>query len=443
MATGGPTLRVVRELDDQNPTDQNPTDQTPLSRLSRRTALTALALVMALLWVLDVAAVVSVAGLEGDGVWWRVVPGVVAAVVVLSPGRPPASTWGVGVAVLVSWAVTLGMFASVTPGFAGWGLLETLCLLLLLVRTAKDVPVPWQAAALSAALGVAAIAAPMRLDGNGVAFSFLLTFPTGAAIGLGCHLRSLDDRRRRAVAAVRQSERLELARELHDFVAHHVTGIVVQAQAARVIRESAPEQVDVLLGHIERAGAETLQSMRKLVRVLREDDARAVRPGDLFAELGELVAAFAERDAPATLQVAAEVRQARPDPEVETSVRNVVREGLTNVRRHASGSPAVSVRVALAGEGDGEGGREGGREGDGDGDRDGRWIRVEVHNAPSSRRAAPHAEPLGGRGGLGLVGLAERAAAVGGTLHASRAEDGGWRLTAEFPLRGAVAGSPA
>ncbi|WP_158711444.1 sensor histidine kinase, partial [Streptomyces xylophagus] len=328
-------------------------DQTPLSRLSRRTALTALAVVMALLWVLDVAGIATVAGLEGNGVWWRLLPGVVAAVALLLPGRSRVLTWGAGVAVVVSWAVTLGLLGAVTPTFAGWGLLETLCLLLLLVRTTQDVAPPWPAAALGAALAVAVIAAPMRLEGGGVGYSFLLTFPTGGAVGLGCYLRSLDDRRRRAVADVRQSERLELARELHDFVAHHVTGIVVQAQAARAIRESAPEQVDPLLRHIEQAGSETLQSMRKLVRVLREDDGRAVRPGDLFAELGELVAAFAERDAPATLQVAAEARQARPDPEVETSVRNVVREGLTNVRRHAAGSPSVSVRVGLSGEGAG------------------------------------------------------------------------------------------
>jgi two-component sensor histidine kinase len=394
---------------------------------------------MALLWVLDVAGAATVAGLEGNGVWWRPAPGVVAAVALLSPGRPRVLAWGAGAAVLASGAVTLSLLSSVTPTFAGWGLLETLCLLLLLVRTTQDVTPPWPATALGAALAVAVIAAPMRLEGGGVGYSFLLTFPTGGAVALGCYLRSLDDRRRRAVAGVRQSERLELARELHDFVAHHVTGIVVQAQAARAIRESAPEQVDVLLGHIERAGSETLQSMRKLVRVLREDDARAVRPGDLFAELGELVAAFAERDAPATLQVAAEVRQARPDPEVETSVRNVVREGLTNVRRHAPGSPSVSVRVGLSGEGEGEG------------NGDARRLRVEVHNAPPARRTAPNAEPLGGRGGLGLVGLAERTEAVGGTLYASRAEDGGWRLTAEFPLRGAaesssrgaVTGSPA
>ncbi|MFJ1557577.1 sensor histidine kinase [Streptomyces mirabilis] len=403
-------------------------DQTPLSRLSRRTALTALTVVMALLWLLDAAGIEGTAGLEGNSVWWRAMPGLVAAVALLLPGRPPALTWGAGAAVLASWVTTLALLTSVTPTFAGWGLLETLCLLLLLVRAAKDIVQPWPAAALSTALGVAVIAAPMRLDEGGVVFSFLLTFPTGGAVGLGCYLRSLDERRRRAVADTRQSERLELARELHDFVAHHVTGIVVQAQAARAIRDIAPEQVDPLLRSIEQAGSETLQSMRKLVRVLREDDARAVRPGDLFAELGELVAAFAERDAPATLQVAAEARQARPDPEVETSVRNVVREGLTNVRRHAAGSPSVSVRVGLSG---------------GDAGAGVRRLRVEVHNAPSPRQTAPNAEPLGGHGGLGLVGLTERTEAVGGTLHASRAEDGGWRLTAEFPLRGAVTGSPA
>lgn len=392
---------------------------------------------MALLWVLDTASIEATSGLEGNSVWWRAAPGLVAALALLLPGRPSAVTWGAGAAVLASWTITSALLTSVTPTYAGWGLLETLCLLLLLVRTAKDIPQPWLAATLGTALGVAVIAAPMRLDESGnVVFSFLLTFPTGGAVGLGCYLRSLDDRRRRAVADTRQSERLELARELHDFVAHHVTGIVVQAQAARAIRESAPEQVDPLLRHIEQAGAETLQSMRKLVRVLREDDARTVRPGELFAELGELVAAFSERDAPATLLVAAEARQARPDPEVETSVRNVVREGLTNVRRHASGSPSVSVRVGLSGGGEGEGGGEGGG-------ADARRLRVEVHNAPSPRQTAPNAEPLGGRGGLGLVGLTERTEAVGGTLHASRAEDGGWRLTAEFPLRGAVTGSPA
>ncbi|MER5786833.1 histidine kinase [Streptomyces sp. NPDC001980] len=408
-------------------------DHAPTPRLPR-TALTALAVVMALLWAVDVAGVAATSGLDGPGVWWRLAPGLVAVVALLLPERHRASAWGTGAAVLVSWTVTLAFFTSLTSTFADWGLLETLCLLLLLVRAARETPQPWLAAALATAIASAVIPAPMRLAGGGnVYFSFALIFLTGGAVALGSYLRSLDDRRSRAVAATRHSERLELARELHDFVAHHVTGIVVQAQAARTIREIAPEQVDPLLRGIEQAGSETLESMRKLVRVLREDDVRAVRPGELYAELGELVARFSERDdVPATLQVAAEARHTRPAPEVETSVRNVVREALTNVRRHAAGSPSVSVRVALSGEAGAAGA-----------DAADRRLRVEVHNAPPPRQAAPHAEPLGGRGGLGLVGLTERTEAVGGTLHASRAEDGGWRLTAEFPLRGAVTGSPA
>ncbi|MFF7983089.1 sensor histidine kinase [Streptomyces sp. NPDC007901] len=404
------------------------------SPLPHSTALTALGVVMALLWVVDVTGVASDAGLEGGSAWFRLAPGLVAAVVLLLPGRRLATAWGTGAAVLLSWTVTLALFTSVKPWLiADWGLLETLSLLLLLVRTMRDTPQPWLTATLGTALASAVIAAPMRmLDSGNVYFSFLLIFFTGGAVGIGSYLRSLDDRRSRAVADTRQNERLELARELHDFVAHHVTGIVVQAQAAQAIREIAPDQVEPLLRGIEKAGGETLQSMRKLVRVLRDDTTRVVRPGELYAELGELVATFSERDAPATLQVAAEARQARPAPEVETSVRNVVREALTNVRRHAPGSPSVSVRVALSDDDGGEVDSVATRR-----------LRVEVHNAPPPRPATPNAEPLGGRGGLGLIGLTERAQAVGGTLHASRAEDGGWRLTAEFPVRGAVAGFPA
>nr|WP_134003265.1 histidine kinase dimerization/phosphoacceptor domain-containing protein [Streptomyces sp. 846.5] len=87
----------------------------------------------------------------------------------------------------------------------------------------------------------------MRLEDSGdIIFSLLLNLLTGGTVGLGSYLRSLDDRRRRAVADTRQRECPELACELHDFVAHHLTGIVVQTQAARTIREIAPEQVDLL-----------------------------------------------------------------------------------------------------------------------------------------------------------------------------------------------------
>ncbi|MFG7946205.1 MULTISPECIES: sensor histidine kinase [Streptomyces] len=406
-------------------TDTN--EQRPSRPLTRRAALTVLWGSMAVLWVCDVVSVEASSAYQGPGAWWLLAPGVVAGVAVLLPDDRLALPWRAGAAVVASVAMTATHLVALEPEFSGWGLLETLCLLLLLGRAAREMRQPWRASALCTALGVAVVVAPLRLRvADNILYSWLLTLAVGGVLGLACYLRVLDGRRRRAVVAVRQNERLALARELHDFVAHHVTGIVVQAQAARTIRETAPEQVDQLLCGIEQAGSETLESMRKLVRVLREDDTGAVRPGELFAELAELVAAFSERDVPATLQVAAGARQVRPDPEVETSVRNVVREALTNVRRHASGAPSVLVRLDLAGPEEGP-----------------RRLRVEVHNAPPARQPQPNAEPLGGRGGLGLVGLTERTEAVGGSLHAGPAEDGGWRLTAEFPVRDAVAGSSA
>lgn len=84
---------------------------------------------------------------------------------------------------------------------------------------------------------------PSAAVGFTLTYPFLLTFAVGGAIGTGCYLRTLEARRARTVAAVRLAERLQLAWGLHDFVAHHVTGVVVQAQAADVIHQDEPHQV--------------------------------------------------------------------------------------------------------------------------------------------------------------------------------------------------------
>jgi len=186
----------------------------------------------------------------------------------------------------------------------------------LLTRTARRVRRPSTAVALSAAPAVAVIALPLRGDTrDGFGYSFLLTFAVGGAVGLACHLRLLDTRRARAMDTVRHNERLELARDLHDFVAHHITGIIVHANAASMIQETSPEQVKPLLEGISRAGGETLDSMRRLVRVLREEDHEAARPGELPTELDRLVGAFAGHGTDAKLDVGDAVRGVRPAPE--------------------------------------------------------------------------------------------------------------------------------
>ncbi|MFH8982651.1 sensor histidine kinase [Streptomyces varsoviensis] len=401
-------------------------DRVPFPRFrAQYLAVCALYAALALLWVADLSSARAGHAGAGPRAWlFPVVGPVIAGLVLLPAARPRAVTWRMAAAVVLSWLLTGFLLL---PGErivnGAWGLLETACLLVALVRVARKEGPPGMAVALSAALGLAVIVVPLRMAELNlmVAFSFLLTFCVGAAIGLGSYLRVLDGRRVRAISAVREGERRELARDLHDFVAHHVTGIVIQAQAARTIRQTAPEQVDPLLEGIERAGAETLDSMRRLVRVLREEEGEPLRPGDTLDELPSLVAEFTRNGGPpVALEVTEAARRARLGPEVETSVQRVVREALTNVRRHAPAAPSADVRI----------------------DADAERLTVQVRNAPSPERRFA---PLGGRGGFGLLGLRERVEAVEGELRAEPTADGGWLVAAAFPAPGGagpMAGSP-
>ncbi|MFD3503568.1 sensor histidine kinase [Streptomyces sp. NPDC058676] len=394
---------------------------TPLSPAVRRAITVSLCGGLALVWLFDLVAYYDPQDRWSS--WLPMVSGPLTAAALLIPAHRPGPAWRAGAAALGSLALTVGLCAYAPLTSGTWGLLETVALLVLLARTARRVERPATAVTLSVALAVAVIAMPLRggTEDDFLFFSFVLTFAVGGAAGLGCYLRLLDARRARAVTSVRHNERLELARDLHDFVAHHVTGIIVHANAALVIQETSPEQIKPLLEGISRAGGETLDSMRRLVRVLREDDHRAARPGELPSELNRLVSEFAENGTDAALYIAPEVSGLRLAPEVETSVHRVVQEALTNVRRHAHGADVV-VRLDLD--------RHPG------GDR----LRVEARNTAPQTRATV---PTGGRGGFGLVGLRERVEAVEGSLTSGRTADGGWCVSAAFPVLAAVEGSPA
>lgn len=369
---------------------------------------------LALVWLLDLASYY-----DPHDHWANRLPllfGPLAAAALLFPARGPGPEWRAGALALGSLALTAGLWAYGPLDSGTWGVLENVALLVLLARTARRVERPATALILSVGLAAAVILAPLRLEpyADTVTACFLLTLAVGAAAGLACYLRLLDARRTRAVAAVRQGERLELARDLHDFVAHHVTGIVVLAQAASTIQKTAPEQIEPILKNIEQSGAETLETMRRLVRVLREGEHRGVRPGELLPELARLVSWYAEEGARAQLDASTEARAARLAPEVETSVHRVVQEALTNVRRHAPGAD-VTVRLDVEAGGAGT---------------DGMCLRVDVRNTLPTVRAAT---PAGGRGGFGLIGLGERVEAVDGTLRAGPTAEGGWEVTAHFP----------
>jgi signal transduction histidine kinase len=374
----------------------------------RRLGLIALCAGLGLEWLLDVEMIWP--SHPGRTDWLPSLTGLAALALLLLPGRRLPAEWRAAVAAVGSLALTLDLVL-VGRSVPDWGLLETTCLLILLIRTCRTAR-PAAAVAVSAALAAAVIDEPLRTGGTGITltYPFLLTFVVGGAIGAGCYLRMLDARRARVVAAVRLNERLQLARDLHDFVAHHVTGIVVQARAAGFVHTSAPHTVGPILRNIAEAGQETLDSMRRLVRVLREDEDTSQKPGDLYTELARLVSAFCAQDdhADTRLEITATARRTGLAPDAETSVHRLVQEALTNVRRHAPGA-RVAIRVDTAGDD---------------------LLRVDVHNtAPASRPTSP----AGGRSGYGLIGLRERALAAGGTLTAGPADDGGWLITAHFP----------
>lgn len=217
-----------------------------------------------------------------------------------------------------------------------------------------------------------------------------------AALVTGLCLRLLDLRRQAAAEQVRRDERLVLARELHDLVAHHVTGVVLQAQAARVVRRKHPERLDDSLTGIEQAGTEALAAMRRVVGLLRDTgDAVSAAPGP--EPLGDLVGRFA--GPPVRLQAPADPAWS---PEVASTVYRIVQESLTNVARHAPRARSVAVTVT-----------------------DGASVTVTVTDdgpAPAQYH----------RRGYGLVGMRERVEALGGTLDAGPQEHG-WSVKAVLP----------
>jgi signal transduction histidine kinase len=225
-----------------------------------------------------------------------------------------------------------------------------------------------------------------------------------AAVAVGLLMRHLDARDRATTERVRHDERLELARELHDAVAHHITGIVVQAQAARIVARRDPADLDGSLAGIEAAGSDALSAMRRVVGLLRDaDDGPPATPGP--EQLSELVRRFGGRG-PA-------VRLRSPDgesgwpPEVTSTVYRVVQEALTNVSRHAAHAGSVTVTVAQ--------------------DRSAITVEVVDDASPAPVRY-PH------RTGYGLVGMRERVQILGGTLRAGPRPDAGWSVLATLPV---------
>ncbi|HST80365.1 MAG TPA: histidine kinase [Kineosporiaceae bacterium] len=243
-----------------------------------------------------------------------------------------------------------------------------------------------------------------RPPSSGITTALAINGPAWvAAVGVGLWLRMLDARARSTAEKVRRDERLELARELHDVVAHHITGMLIQAQAGQLVAGKNPAKaVDTLAG-IEAAGTEALAAMRRVVGLLRDtDDAAPATPGP--EPLSALVERFNQQGPTAHLSAPDETGSW--PSEVTTTVYRIVQEALTNVSRHAAHARSVTVTVAEDPEG----------------------VTVEVMDDAPTAATQPHHR------GYGLIGMRERVETLGGTLQAGPRPGVGWTVHATLPL---------
>lgn len=213
----------------------------------------------------------------------------------------------------------------------------------------------------------------------------------------------------REIDQVKLREREQLARELHDTVAHHVSAIAIQAQAGRAVAANDPEAAVAALRVIEAEASRTLAEMRTMVGVLRRGDEPDLAPQLGVADLHDL----ARRIGPTpTVEVVPRGDLDDLAPSVDAAVYRLAQESITNAVRHAR--RARRVRVDIDGEPD--------------------CIRLTVTDDGD-------ASPLGAgsTSGYGIVGMTERATLLGGTLEAGPNRDRGWTVTAVLPRAGASA----
>jgi signal transduction histidine kinase len=235
------------------------------------------------------------------------------------------------------------------------------------------------------------------------------TFMAGIAEQAAQRQREVVDRAERSVA----EERLLMARELHDVVAHTLSVIAVQSGVGHHVIDSQPDEAKKALAAIETTSRSALEELRRMLGVLRQDDhaaplepAHGLRALEALAEPVRAAGFNVELDVP-------DVTEGNLSPAAELSIYRIVQEALTNVVKHAGG-PA-SVRVEIRNEADA--------------------LVLEVND--TGQGLPEMTSQLAGYGEQthhGIVGMRERVALFDGTLSAEPRPGGGYRVLARFPL---------
>ena len=215
----------------------------------------------------------------------------------------------------------------------------------------------------------------------------------------------LEERRLDAARQAAADERLRIARDLHDVVAHHVSVMAVQAEAAQEVLAARPDRAGKAMADVADTARATLGELRRLLGVLRAEGARAPQPDlDGVADLVESV-----RRTGLAVEVHTEGEPRPVTGLAGVTAYRIVQEALTNVIKHGSAARA-DVELRFVGDGD---------------------DALVVTVTDDGRGADGHSS---GEGGHGLAGMRERLAVLGGTLDAGPRPGGGFSVTARLPL---------
>jgi signal transduction histidine kinase len=314
------------------------------------------------------------------------------------------------VAVSAATVLSLGLFHTLTvAGLAA--------VLIVLYRLGRD-GAPLPATGLAAPFLVLALAGPRPTSSEAGVLTVLLASlaPAAAWAGIARRARSeaLAHHAARQVIAdtllehTARGERARIARELHDVVAHHISMVAVQAETARLTTPGMPAAGAQRLSAIGDTARAALTEMRRLLGVLREDaqtDAADRRPQPGLQQLNDLL--DDARDASgAVTRLIVGGPPVTLDPGVELAAYRIVQEALTNARRHAPGA-AVDVELHYTDD----------------------VLRVRIRDNGPGPSPTPPAD------GHGLLGMRERAAAVGGQLRTGPAAGGGFLVVAMLPAK--------
>ncbi|WP_308163985.1 sensor histidine kinase [Nonomuraea sediminis] len=229
-----------------------------------------------------------------------------------------------------------------------------------------------------------------------------------SAIALGVAFRYRARARMRELDQVKLLEREQLARDLHDTVAHHVSAMAIRAQAGIATSAKRPDAAIEALRVIEAEAARALDEMRAMVRVLRHNEPADLAPGRHIRDLEQLAGRGTSGPA-VDVELSGDLDDLPPS--VGAAIYRLAQESVTNARRHARRATRIEVRVAA----------------------DDTSVHLSVSDDGDSSLMRQTGSP-----GYGLIGMIERAGLLGGTCVAGPNPDRGWTVTAVLPRAGAA-----